>query len=299
MQYSRHAKLACGPLVRCLFSALFCLATCCDLMAQPKNRRPLQDLSAREASDLLAQFRTHRLSGDAIISFELAILPRTMPTRRVSGRLALSWNHRGLVQRVAILSAPSDSTDSTLVREWLLQGGPVPQAWSRSGSAASFQWLNKAELLQPLVIDGYLTPFDLQMPYVYWKHFNYEGVGRLMSRHVHYYRLQPPQSKQSVSPWPSVRVAIDERYALPLAVQRYDADGALQFEQKIESIQRVSGQTIPKQYIMKSTERGDRVRFVLQSIKLDVTLDPKLFDPLEPSDWPSELVDPVDASVTP
>lgn len=254
------------------------------LLALPKNRQPVPELSQAAAFDLLHQLRSLRLASDVYVEFELESLPRNAATSRTRGRLAWSWNERGLIQRLVLLPTADTASHST-TREWILHGGPQSRAWMRTGSQA-FEPIYGLALLQPLTQDGLFSVFDFLMPYIHWQSFRYEEAGRLKSRDVHYISLLTPKSDPFDGMVPRVRLALDARYAVPLSIKRYDHQGRLQWEQKIESIQKIDGQYVPKQYLIKSTLTGDRERFVMRAVKLQAPLDPQLFDPAFSSSMP-------------
>lgn len=255
-----------------------------QLAALPKNRQPVPELSQQAAADLLQQLRLLRLSRDVYVEFELESLLRNTPTRRKRGWLAWSWNDRGLVQRLALLPV-AGGAQNLPIQEWILHSGIDSQAWTRKNSQP-FERIDGIDLLRPLTPHGLFSIFDFLMPYIHWQGFNYTGAGRLKSREVHYIDLLAPPSNPLQRMVPRVRLALDARYAVPLSVKRYDIDGNVQWEQKIESIQKLDGQYVPKQYLIKSISTGDRERFVMRSMKLQGPLDPQLFDPLLPAPMP-------------
>lgn len=275
-------------LCRCWPRFILCfywgLIGCIDSSALPKNRQPVPELSQEAASDLVHQLRSLRLSSDVYVEFELESLPRNAPTRRSRGWLAWSWSNGQLMQRIALLPAQSHARDLPM-QEWILHGGSDFNAWSRSNSQ-SFEPIVGSELLRPLTPHGLFSVFDFLMPYIHWSNFSYDGAGRLKSREVHYIDLLASPSNPLNLLVPRVRLALDARYAVPLFVKRYDFEGNVQWEQKIESIQKLDGQYVPKQYLMKSISSGDRERFVMRTVQLKGPLDAQLFDPYLPASMP-------------
>lgn len=257
---------------------------CIDSSALPKNRQPVPELSQEAASNLVHQLRSLRLSSDVYVEFELESLPRNAPTRRSRGWLAWSWSDGGLMQRLALLPA-AGGAQNLPTQEWILHNGIASQAWTRK-KTQPFKLIDGIDLLQPLTPHGLFSVFDFLMPYIHWPNFSYDGAGRLKSREVHYIDLLAPPSSPLDLMVPRVRLALDARYAVPLSVKRYDIDGKVQWEQKIESIQKLDGQYVPKQYLIKSISSGDRERFVMRAMKLQTPLEPQLFDPDLPASMP-------------
>jgi hypothetical protein len=247
------------------------------LLALPKNRQPVPELSQEAAIDLLYQLRSLRLDRDVFVEFELESLPRNAATSRTRGRLAWSWDEAGLLQRLTLLPV-SEAASNGSTREWILHSGPQSRAWMRTGSQP-FEPVNGVDLLQPLIPAGLFSAFDFLMPFVHWQTFRYEEAGRLKSREVHYISLLAPKSDPIGAVVSRVRLALDARYAVPLSIKRYDQQGRLEWEQKIESIQKIEGQYMPKQYVIKSSLTGDRERFVMRSVKLQGPVNSQLFDP--------------------
>ena len=254
------------------------------LLALPKNRQPVPELSQEATIDLLYQLRSLRLDRDVSVEFELESLPRNAATLRTRGRLAWSWDEAGLLQRLTLLPA-SEAASNGATREWILHSGPQSRAWMRSGSQP-FESVNGVDLLQPLIPDGLFSAFDFLMPFIHCQTFHYEGAGRLKSREVHHISLLVPKSDPIEAVVSRVRLALDARYAVPLSIKRYDQQGRLEWEQKIESIQKIEGQYMPKQYVIKSSLTGDRERFVMRSIKLQGPVNPQLFDPAVSASMP-------------
>ena len=246
-------------------------------MALLKNRRPVQELNPAAVSDLLNHLRSLRISSDVYAEFELESLPRNQPTRRMSGSLAWSWNESGMVQRLS-LSVPSKSSSDGFVKEWILHNGIHAKAWTRSGVGA-FERMNASAMLQPLTPSSLFSVFDLLMPFIQWHAFNYEGAGRLSGREAHFISMLAPPNSPYLKLVPKVTLALDSEYALPLSVKRFDADGELQWVQKIESFRKFDGHYFPKKFLIKSISTGDRERIVMHDIKLMDALDHKLFDP--------------------
>ena len=97
------------------------------------------------------------------------MLPRRGDEHVVQGRLWGGRNDRGPVSRVIL--QPGEAKE----RRLLVQNGPESAVWLWPGPGGQVATLGSAALFTPLA-DTDLTAFDLQMPFLYWSDFVFEGL---------------------------------------------------------------------------------------------------------------------------
>ena len=177
--------------------------------------RFMERIDTQEGAKRLAAFRRQRLEGDFCFEFELAHKPRQGRTIPYAGIMWGSWNESGPITRLRVYpvrSKDNESVNSSQEVELIIQNGVTPQAWIRRNDGSDFELIEGEALFEPIMHSLLYSPFDLQMPFVYWKDFTYEGptlVGA--TRVVQQFLMQPPALSASVQRGISgVRVGLDD-----------------------------------------------------------------------------------------
>src|ERR1019366_8350061 len=95
---------------------------------------------------------------------------------------------------------------------WLIQSGSQPASWLQNPNQPGPRLLTPAESLTPISGTD-LTLFDLQMPFLYWDDFAYEGIAKVRSRPAYSFLLYPPADLAAARPeLGAVRVVLDTQF---------------------------------------------------------------------------------------
>jgi len=236
-----------------LWRAFFILGLACGLLlpslqAQAGKRyRPAPDYvqvskpDQAEGRRLMEEFRGMGIPGEYYVEFQLRMMPRRGDDRISTGRLWGGHRNGGTWARV-ILQSPEGET------RLLIVSGPSPALWLWKPGMEAAQRLNTAELFKPMA-DSLLTPFDLQMPYLFWQDFVYEGLAKVRDRPSHRFLLYPPADIAVAQPGLfAVRVSIDS-----------------QFKAMVESMQLGEGEKLLKVLSLGSLKKT-RDQWIVRSI---------------------------------
>jgi hypothetical protein len=272
---------------------LFVLTLALSLLAAPsasaqsRTNRPsprylqLSPPDQMEGAEILRDLRAAGPAGDYYLEFDLRVLPRRGEETRVPGRLWGGRNPEGPISRLAlkIPAAHAVGTEFT-ERRILVQGGPRPAAWAwPAGDGDATIAIDDSALFTPLAGTD-LSAFDLQMPFLYWTDFVYEGKTRLQDRPADTFLLYPPASLATRRPdLVAMRVYLDPQYhALVQAEQLGEG------ERVLKSFRVVSLRKIGESWIVRSVELRDeatrnKTRFVVTAAALELDFSGSVFDP--------------------
>lgn len=256
----------------------------CVAQAPRKGDARYEEIDAEEGRRRLAHFRNQRLDGDYCFRFELEHLPRRAQKVRYSGTLWGSWNDVGPVTRLRLSVTPDVALlDAPKVVELLLQNGAEPSVWLRDSLAGDFKRLQGDELMRPILPGIVYSPFDLQMPFIYWKDFEYEGPDRVKSRVAQTFLMRAPVEDSAVvgERVDSVRIGIDDVYNALLRIEVLGTGGDVRSQFTVESFKKVQAQYIVKQVVLKDLVTKDRTRFEVKQASVGLLLDDAWFLPLE------------------
>lgn len=205
--------------ILCLLLAVFALVAFQDSLAQFKGRTPPArqmpdrlDQNAGEA--LLETFRSGQGVGAFGYRFELEERPFREPSWRLSGRMYGYWFGDPYLTRIEL-----DSKDGETA-VWILRNGVEPGIWEWQGD--SFSKLDPQRWNDPLVEGVSVSAFDLLMPYIHWREFDYLGPFRHLGRPVQRFVLENPDTESQPA---AVEAFIDEAYYALLQVRSYDNEG--------------------------------------------------------------------------
>lgn len=262
----------------CAATGLFC--ACFSDVSWAQDRaggdtpsRIMERIDQDEGARRMAAFRAQRLDGDYCFRFELEHLPRLGKTVRYYGTMWGSWNEEGPITRIRL------STDSSGLVELIIQNGHDAKAWLRSGETGAFQRLSGDALFEPVIPGITYSAFDLQMPFVYWKTFAYEGPGRVQSRVAQQFLMEPSVDDAAVARGiHSVRIGLDDAYDALLRIEVLDADAATLSRFTVESFKKVQGQYIVKKVMLKDYATKDRTRFQVKAASVGLLFDRSIFD---------------------
>jgi hypothetical protein len=241
----------------------------------------------QKGREILEQFRLQGVRGDYYLEFELRVLPRHGDERILHGRLWGSRNADGPVSRVSIQPADAGAAELRL----LVQSGAAPALWQWQGGAT--EALDVAALFTP-VAGTDLTPFDLQMPFLYWPDFVYEGLVRSHGRPAHQFLLYPPPELAARHPeLTAVRVDLDTQFVALVEAELISGGGKPLKAVSVLDLKKIGDQWLVKAIDLRDETTRNKTRFAVTAAALNLRLPAGLFAPAglgEPAPVPPELV---------
>ena len=228
-----------------------------------------------EGARLLQDFRASGIAGTYWLSFELRVMPRKGDERTVSGQLFGSRNESGPITRLTLPGSGGLATE----QRWLIQSGPQPAASSWSGATGVTRTLAAADSFQPIAGTD-LSLFDLQMPFLYWPEFVYEGVAKVRGRPAHSFVLYPPAELAAARPdLTGVRVLLDTQFQALVQAEMLGAKGATVKTITILDLKKVGEQWMVKSIDLRNSVTRDKTRFTVTALALNLDLPPTTFTP--------------------
>jgi hypothetical protein len=184
-----------------------------------------------------------------------------------------SRNDQGAVSRVVL----KDETGGE--RRLLVQNGPQPAIWSWQTGAAAAQRLGLAEQFLPLA-ETDLTPFDLQMPFLFWSDFTFEGMARLRGRPAHRFLFLPPPDVAAAHPaLTGVRVSLDTQFHALVDTELIGEGGRVLKTVSLLEVKKVQEQWMVKTIDLRDETTRNKTRFSVTGAALGLEFTPALFDP--------------------
>ncbi len=232
--------------------------------------------------EILEEFRRTGwgLGGDYYLEFELRVLPKKGDERVVPGRMWGGRNARGPVTRVALQPSAKDTE-----RRLLVQTGPDSAAWSWPAEGLALPGADgtpapqAAALFAPLAGTD-LTAFDLQMPFLWWVDFTYEGTAPVVGRPAHKFLLRPPAAIAALRPGlAGVRVFLDTQFnALVQAEELGRGDTPLKTISVLE-LKKIGDRWIVKTVDLRDDVTRNKTQFAVTGAALGQDFLPTLFEP--------------------
>lgn len=223
---------------------------------------------------MLEGFRNVGVQGDYWLQFDLRVMPRQGPERDLRGQMFGAPGARGPLTRL-IVTEPAT--------HFILHGGNDAQAWrwepGAAGPAAAS--VPEQDWLAPIV-DTDLTLFDLQMPFLRWTDFVYEGVANVRGRPAHAFLLYPPQPLSGPAGRlvpAAVRVFLDTQFSALTQAEWLDAQGKALKSVTVLDLKKVRDQWIVKSIDLRNHTTRAKTRFALTAAALDLQLPDALFQP--------------------
>ncbi len=245
--------------------SLFALAIAC---AAPVALRAAEPDSS--ATDSLDRFRRSLWAEPIYLEFDLRQMPRRGDERVYHGRLWGARNDEGPVTRLEI-----DVGAGGFSRHVLIQSGPEPAVWvSEAGGAARRD--DRASLAPGLEF----TPFDVQMPYLYWLDFTVAGTDRIRGRPAINFVFTPPAEFAAANPGVrAVRAYLDAQYGALVQSEVTGADGNLAKTLSLLELRKVGDQWIPKDVDVRNEVTRDKTRLSVTAVSAGIAVDSSAFDP--------------------
>lgn len=221
-----------------------------------------------DGARILGDFRQAGIAGTHWLSFELRVMPRKGAERILAGELFGTHGSQGPLSRLSLGDG-----------RWLIQSGPAPAAWTASDSTV--RPATTAETLQP-VADTDFTLFDLQMPFLHWPDFVYEGLAKVRSRPAHRFLLYPPADFAVLRPdLSAVRVFIDTQFQALVQVEQLGPNGQPAKSVTLIDLKKVGGQWLVKSVDLRNHLTRGKTRLTFKAAALDLALPVETFTPAQ------------------
>lgn len=222
-----------------------------------------------EGEKALAQFRAAGIQGSYYLEFTLRLMPRRGPERRVPGQMWGTRNDEGPVTRVAL----KDETETRL----LVQNGADAAVWRWTPGETRPEKVAVQALFQPIA-GTTLAPFDLQMPFLYWDNFVYEGLERVRGRPAYRFRmLPPPEFARQFPALSAVRIALDSQFSALVQAELLDEKGRPMKAIIVDELKKAGDQWMVRAVDVRNEGTRDKTRFEVTAVALGLDLSPRVF----------------------
>jgi hypothetical protein len=257
----------------------------------PPNYVQFGEPDQKEGREVLEGFRQQGIAGDYYLEFELRVLPRHGSERVVAGRL---WGSRNAAGPISRISVPATAADGAPEMRLLMQGGADPGLWRWiEGSGTTAEPAGVDALFEPISGTD-LTAFDLQMPFLYWPGFVYEGLARVHGRPAHQFLFHPPADVTRKNPQlHGVRAYLDTQYGALVQAELIGEDNRPVKVLSLLDLKKVGDQWIPKTFDFRNETTRNKTRFAVTAAALNRTFPAAVLDPAhlpEAATAPAELV---------
>ncbi|MES1195253.1 MAG: outer membrane lipoprotein-sorting protein, partial [Opitutus sp.] len=227
-----------------------------------------------EGARILGEFRETGIAGTYWLAFELRVMPRSGDERILTGELFGTPAPAGPLTRLAVGNT-----------RWLIQSGTKPAAWIQSDQGVVHE-ATTAETLQPVAGTDF-TLFDLQMPFLRWTDFVYEGLAKVRGRPAHQFVLYPPASYAAARPVLSgVRVFLDTQFQALVQVEQLGPDGKPVKTVTLLDLKKVGDQWLVKSIDLRNLVTRDKTRLTFKAAALNLTLPADTFTPAQLAEPP-------------
>jgi hypothetical protein len=253
------------------------MAVAGDATARPEPKLLGGTPDAAEGARVLAGFRNLGIQGDYWLRFELRVLPRKGDERVLQGEMLGRQGPEGPLTKLQV-DDPANTGGSHLDL-WMLKGGASPETWHWNAGQHGItpRRVDDADLLRP-VKDTDLTLFDLQMPFLRWTDFAYEGVANVRGRPAHAFLLYPPAGFPAEGP-AAVRVFLDTQFVAMTQAEWLDSAGKATKTVTVLDLKKTGEQWIVKSIDLRNHATRAKTRFLLTAAALGLTLPAEIFEP--------------------
>jgi hypothetical protein len=234
-----------------------------------------------EARALLEQVR-QGIAGNYFFEFQLRVMPRRGDEKLIPGRLWGGRRENGPVTRVALNVDKAGNASSE--RRLLIQGGRNAALW-RWDAGAAVTPLGQASPFEPVLPETDLAAFDLQMPYLYWEKFEYEGLTRFRGRPAHVFVMLPPSDfAAKYKELSGVRVFLDTQYNAMVQTETLGSGKRVLKTLSLVDLKKVGEQWIPRTFDIRDERTRNKTRFDVLAAALDIDFSRTLFEPAQLSE---------------
>lgn len=226
-----------------------------------------------EGARVLAEFRQAGIAGTYWLAFELRVMPRRGAERTVDGTIVGTRTEQGPVSRLSVRGAEAEE-------RWLVRSGPDAATWHWPGEgSAGGRALSAQETFNP-VAGTDLTVFDLQMPFLHWPEFAYEGLARVRGRPAHRLLLYPPADLAAARPeLAGVRVYLDTQFQALVQAELIGAKGEVTKTITVLDLKKSADRWIVKSIDVRNHRTRDKTRFTVEAAAFGLQLPPAAFAP--------------------
>jgi len=236
-----------------------------DKFGQPTERAASGKADQAEGARILAEFRQAGIAGDYWLAFELRVMPRKGAEHTVTGTMLGTRGTGGPISRLELGS-----------ERWLIESGPQAAAWKAKADGQT-DLVAPNETGQALGGTG-VTVFDLQMPFLYWTKFTYEGEAKVRGRPTHSFILYPPAGGPSPTPGlTGVRVLIDTQFQAMVQAELLGPKNAVEKTISLLDLKKVGEQWIVKSIDVRDDLTRDKTRFTVTAAALDLAWPARTF----------------------
>jgi len=220
-----------------------------------------------EGGRILGDFRQISIAGTYWLSFELRVMPRQGAERLLEGDLFGTHGPAGPLTRLALGD-----------ERWLIQSGPAPAAWT-APAGRTVRAATTAETLQPVAGTDF-TLFDLQMPFLHWPDFVYEGLAKVRGRPAHQFVLYPTADYAAARPELSgMRVYIDTQFNALVQAEQLDLKGQPAKTVTLIDLKKIGEQWLVKSIDLRNHVTRDKTRLTFRATALGLALPAETFEP--------------------
>jgi hypothetical protein len=226
-----------------------------------------------EGRRILTEFRQLGLAGDYALDFSLRVMPRRGDERTVSGRL---YGTRNDVGPLTLVEFPAGTEGA---RRVLVQNGPQSGVWTVPADDADAVAVGAAQLFAPLAGTD-LTPFDLQMPFLFWEDCVFEGVVSVRGRPAHRFLAYPPAEIAAARPaLAGVRFYLDTQFSALVQAEELGPDQAPVKTISVLDLKRTQNQWIVRTIDLRDEATRNKTRFCVNAAALNLNLPRIVFSP--------------------
>ena len=277
-----------------IFLLLGALHVCPAQRSNDLRSRIMERIDEDQVAERIELFRSQRLEENFCFQFQLEHKPRRGRTVRYEGIMYGSWGNGGPISRVSLFpeKVGKDAAIGLSPIELIVHNGVLPKVWMRRQFSQSFIPVESNALFEP-IFDGVLyTPFDLQMPFIYWENYKYEGPSRVLSRIGQLFLMYPPEnSPADQNGIAAVRIAIDDTYNALLRAEVLREANQTSTRFTVRGLKKVQGYYIVKEIELKDMLTRDRTTFKVNAASIGLNFSAALFDPHNPDPVPEISAD--------
>ena len=125
-----------------------------------------------------------------------------------------------------------------------------------------------------------ITPFDLQMPFLFWTDARMEGVTRISSRPAHLFLFRPPAGFVGPGPdFQGVRAYLDTQYNAPVQIELVDRNGGPLKTLSLVDLKKFGDRWLPKDLDVRNDATRDKTRLSVTAAAVDLPFNPAIFLP--------------------
>ncbi len=239
---------------------------------------PIQDLDREAGEAFLEEFRSLGTRADYSFKFSLRTMPRRGPERYFDGRM---WGSRNRVGPITLIEIREREETDNRVR-LLVQNGREAAVWKAvpgPGGLYEVTRVGVEDWFTPVMGTDY-TVFDLQMPFIFWDDFDYEGVFRVRGRPCHVFNMNPPGefAKEHSSP-ASIRMFLDAEFKALFRAESVNPEEEVERTFSVLDFKKVQDEWIVKTIDLRDDESLDKTRFQVNHAAMDLSLPASVFDP--------------------